>query len=166
LNRLPSNELSARKPDWVEGTWITLSDGEAWSFPPPGSIPGYEEATQVACRSIVDSILSLINTDKIKLAAEKAKDGGHSAMLKTVGQMFGLYQVVFIAGSALLKRNYAVTDADCERLMPFNYQLTDLANPQSKVHQTTPEVLAISNAIAKISGIDVGPELARISTSN
>lgn len=165
-NRLPSNEMVARRADWVEGEWISFADGEAWSFPPTDAIPGYQDAARQAGREIVDSILALTNLDAIRRAGEKAEAGEPSALLRTFGQMFAFYQVVFFAGSALLKRNYTVTDADCECLMPFNYQVKDLADPDSKVHQRTPEVLAISNAVAKVSGVDVGPELARITASN
>jgi hypothetical protein len=167
MNRLPaSSEIAARRPDWIEGEWITLADGEAWSFPPTEAIPGYQEAARKACRVFVDNILALLNIDAIHRAGKKAKEGDPSDLLLTIVRMFALYQIVFFAGSALLKRNYFVTDADCERLMPFNYQATDLVNLHSRLHQATPEVLAISNAVARISGIDVGPELARITTSN
>lgn len=166
MNRLPSIEISARRADWIEGQWITLADREAWCFPPTSSIAGYDQAERAACNTVVDSVLALLNTQKVRQAAEKAKSGDPSAILVTVGQMFALYQKVFFAGSALLKRNYTVTDSDCERLMPFNYHLTEIFDPNSKVHQTTPEVLAKSNEISKVSGIDVGPELARITSSN
>jgi hypothetical protein len=110
--------------------------------------------------------LSLLNVDAIRRYGEEATAGDPSGLVRTLGQMFAIYQVTFWAGSVLLKRNYNLTDNDCDRLMPFNYQVTDMGDPRSKVHQTTPEVLAISNAVAKVSGINIGPELARITSSN
>jgi hypothetical protein len=166
MNRLPSSEEIARRPDWVEGHWITLTDGLTWSFAPPAAIPGYEAASREATRIVVDNVLSLLNMEAIRKSGQQASAGDPSNAIRSIGQVFALYQVVFWAGSTLLKRNYRVTDADCDRLMPFNYQLTDLADPQSRVHQTTPETLAICNAIAAISGINIGPALARITTSN
>jgi hypothetical protein len=167
MNRLLApSEVTTRRPDWIEGEWITLADGQAWSFPPPESIAGDQDAARVAAREVVDNVLSLINLDAVRQAAPQATTGDPSGMLRTIGRMFALYQVVFFAGSALLKQNYLISDADCDGLMPFNYQVTDLADPSSKVHQTTPEILAISNAIAKVSGVNIGPELERITSSN
>jgi hypothetical protein len=167
MNRLfPSNEITARRPDWVEGEWITLADGQAWSFPPPGAIPGYQDRAQEAAREFIDNLLPLLNIDAMRRYGLAAMAGDPSGLLRTVGQMFAMYQVAFWAGCILLKRNYTVSDTVCDMLMPFNYQVSDLADPLSKVHQTTPEILAMCNAVAKVSGVDIGPELARITSSN
>jgi hypothetical protein len=62
MNRLPaSSEIAARRLDWVEGEWITLADGEAWSFPPTEAIPGYQEAARKDCREAVDSVLPALS---------------------------------------------------------------------------------------------------------
>lgn len=29
------DEKALRRPEWAEGRWITLADGQAWSFPEP-----------------------------------------------------------------------------------------------------------------------------------
>jgi hypothetical protein len=167
MNRLPpSSEVTARLPEWIEGEWITLADGQAWSFPPPESIPGYQNRAREAAGEVVDSLLAHLNIDAIRRYGQAATAGDPSGLVRTLGQMFAIYQVTFWTGSVLLKRNYNLTDTDCDRLMPFNYQVADMANPQSNVHQTTPEVLAISNAVAKVSGVNIGPELARITSSN
>lgn len=106
MNRLlPPSEVTTRRPDWIEGEWITLADGQAWSFPPPESIAGYQDAARVAAREVVDNVLSLINLDAVRQAAQQATTGDPSGMLRTIGRMFALYQVVFFAGSALLKQN-------------------------------------------------------------
>lgn len=167
MNWLPiSKEKASRRPNWVEGNWVVLADGESWSFPPPEVIPGYQEKALGMAREVVDSLLPLLNVDAIRRSGLAATAGDPSALLRTLGQMFAMYQIVFRAGSALLKRNYDLADSYCDVLMPFNYQVADLADPLSKIHQTTPEILAICNAVAKISGVDIGPEMARIASCN
>jgi hypothetical protein len=167
MNRLPEpTEKTVRKPGWIEGEWITLADGQSWSFPPPGLVPGYSTAASEASRMVVDKLMPFLNIDAVRRHTQQALDGDPSAVLRDLGQMLALYQIVFWAGSALLQANYDVADADCDRLMPFNYQLGDLAVPDSRIHRTTPEVLAMSNAIVAASGIDIGPILERITSSN
>ncbi|WP_020467737.1 hypothetical protein [Singulisphaera acidiphila] len=167
MNRLPqSAEILSRRPEWLEGTWITLADGQAWSFPPPTAIPGYQEIAHDAAREAVDNILPLLNVDAIRRQVGAIATGDPSGVLRGLGQMFALYQIAFRLGSILLRHNYNATDADCDLLMPFNYQLGDLPDPQSRIHKTTPEILAMSNAIAASIGVDIGPELARIVGSN
>ena len=50
--------------------------------------------------------------------------------------------------------------------MPFNYQLDEIEDPLYKLNPTTPRALAISNAVAKVLGIDVSAELSRVTASN
>ncbi len=168
MNRLPpTGELAARRPDWTEGTWIALSDGQEWNFPPTTAIPGYDQVATAAARVALKSIMSLVaaspNTVK---HVQNAIAGDPAKLVETIGHILGVHQVAYWAGSTLLKRNYDLTDEDCDRLMPFNYQLADLADPESKLHRAIPQTLATCNRIAALSGINIGPLLQDMSRDN
>ena len=165
-SRLPLDEKGLRRPGWTEGEWITLADGQAWSFPDPAAVPGHNELAADAARELSDQMIPLMNIDAIAKQGERALASDPGDMFRSIGRALAVYRIAFRAGSNLLRRNYAIGDEECERLMPFNYQLSDLADPTSKVHMATPAELAIANAVAKACGVDWESDFARIAGSN
>jgi hypothetical protein len=167
MNRLPPpTEASLRRSDWIEGHWLALADGQSWCFPPPSAIPGYDSTAHEMAKAVIDNLLPFMNIEAIKRYGQDVMEGRPEGFLRTMGNVLAIHQVAYLCGAMLLRRNYSVTDDDCESLMPFNYQMDEFFDPTSKVHQATPELLAICNSIARISGVDIGPELARIAASN
>ena len=163
MNRL-GNEFVARRPDWIEGTWITLADGCAWSFPPPSAIPGYQVDAKEVARQFVDTLLPLL-TDAMS-GHYLSSQANPKQILAQIGRAFAMHQIVFRVGCLLLKRNYDLDDSEFQALMPFDYQLDEFWDPLSKVHQATPETLAMAVKVAEVLEVDIAPELARITASN
>ena len=166
MDFLPSHDESTfRRPDFVPGTWVFLADGQAWNFAPPSAVPGYEQLTWEVVSIAVGSFMAYLNTGDPDRRLEAAL-GGHAGSLRVIAKDLGVYQLVFWAGSTLLKRNYRLTDADCDRLMPFNYQLAEIEDPSSKLRLATQPVLSMCNDVAAVLGMDASEEYSRAIASN
>ena len=166
MDFLPSgDESTLRQLDFAPGTWVFLADGQAWNFAPPSAVPGYEKLTRDAKAIAVGSYMAYLNAGNPDRRLDAAL-GGNAGSLRNIAKVLGVYQLIFRAGSALLKRNYCLTAAACDRLMPFNYQLAEIEDPSSRLHHASQPILAISNAVAAVLGIDAGEEFSRAIASN
>jgi hypothetical protein len=164
-NRLPLDENTRRLPGWSEGECVTLADGQRWCFPPK-SHPEYAATAAVANHEITRALLPLHNFPMIEKQGQDAQVGDVAGLVETMDRFFRPYRSVFAAGSTMLRYNYNLSDAEIDRLMPFNYQLSELADPTSNASTATPLKLAVPNAVARAIGLDLKPELDAIAQSN
>jgi len=86
--------------------------------------------------------------------------------LTTLRRILALYQTGYRIASILLKRNYDFSFADCERPLPFNYQVEEFLDPRSNLHSATPSLLAIFNAAPKATRMHVTEEVKWLLTAS
>ena len=166
---MPLRESRCRSESWVEGTWITLADWQSWCFPPCEAVPGHAEMAKRAAKSVVDDLMPLLNIGALKaqgLAIAAGDPSVAAATIRKLGRMMGIHRAGFRIACELLTHNYKISQEDCERLMPFNYQVSELSDPDSNVNTATPQLLAIFNSVLSISGVDLDSEFSRIGLSN
>ncbi|WP_422931827.1 hypothetical protein [Singulisphaera sp. PoT] len=161
-----ADEGDRRRVDWVEGEWLVLADGQRWCFAPPESVPDYAEESEIASRRVVDLFIMLINSRTIRNENRLISLDDPASSIRALACTFTLCRIVLWAGIKLLRRNYRITDAECERLMPFNFGIGDLDDPRALFYRAGPESFAICSRVAGVSGIDIRAKLSRIASSN
>lgn len=170
-NSLPSppSPDECRRDDWVEGLWVTLGDGRRWCFPPASAVPDHAEMARRAAAKVVDGMVAMLNADGIMRQGQALAAGEPAGLwgsFATIQRALGVYQATFRMASDMLSRNYDLSESDCQALMPFDYQFSELADPASKIHTARPETLLMCNVITLALGVDIGAELERIGSSN
>jgi len=159
-SKRPPNEKSARRTNWTEGTWITLNDNQGWSFPPPAAVPGYQMWAKDASKDIFRRIMALPTIEPARLyASVQGLPVDPAGAMATLQSVLALYQGGYTIASEFLKKNYDITYADCEILLPFNYQVEDYLDPNSNLHKATPSQLAMFNASVIATGVNISQEL-------
>ncbi len=170
---MPLVEHQLRRECWSDGSTLILGDGQRWTFPVRDQVPGQAEFTQHTARQALNELIPFSKGEDLRAHASRVASGIRSgdrqsveAGMLTADKALGLYRAVFRIASRALRHNYRLTEADCERLMPFNYQLAELSDPDSKLNTATPQLLGIFNTVLSVCCVDLGSEFSRIGVSN
>ena len=107
------DEKSRRKPDWVEGEWLTLGDGQDWCLPKPvlfarptrykRKFGGEKDARQLG------RPIALDGDPYFSLMERVAESNDGNVTLELAFEMF----------VDLIGRNYTLTEDEAADLLPF-----------------------------------------------
>jgi hypothetical protein len=103
------DEKALRKPEWTEGDWITLGDGQPWSFPKPK----------------LREWRPIFTEGRAKFSPYSFPTHGAGYLLKLdelVNTEAGIEQIAKIAtlGADLLRQNYSLDDEQLGVLLSFH----------------------------------------------
>lgn len=160
-----------RAADFIPGPTVTLADGGPWTFPDPAAVaesePALEAEIRAAEKAAYDAVFALAKIGaNFDAVARKAERGEYGKIATAVETTFAVYRAIHRAGTAALKRNYALSDDDCRRLMPFDYDVSEILDPESRVHRAGPRENAMSQAVGVAVGFDFSRLGGRIGATN
>jgi hypothetical protein len=153
-------EKMMRQDHWAEGTWVTLADGNRWSFPPHESVPGYDEKVADLARDFATKTLPSLDTDAILGQMRRLAEGQTEGAIRTLSRAMAIYSLAFEAGSMLLMHNYHLSEGHCEALMPFNFKVDGTPEAKAKIDRFGPDIAPMCNAIATLCGAELGAAMA------
>jgi hypothetical protein len=159
-------ERMMRQDHWVEGAWVVLADGNRWCFPPPESVPGYDDLVSKLVHGFIADTMPLLNTDAVHGHLRRWFEGSPEGAIRTLSRVFSIYRLAFAAGSILLVRNYSLGMDALEALMPFNFDADGTPEMKAKIDRFGPDTALMCNAVAALCGADINGAMARIAQSN
>lgn len=129
------NERVLRKPEWTEGAWITLADGQSWCFPKP----------------MLREFRPVFSADGLAKFGASLNSFGPGYLARLDALMAcepGIEQIEMVAtiGADLLRKNYDLDDDQLGSLLC--YVMTDDGELEEDCHDMWQSICNVAAGVA------------------